>query len=494
MGNRTARRGSWDYNRLIFEYRERSSGEGYFPKPDVSVRRVEEILPRHLLRRVRPVLPSISERSLVRHYTILSRKNFSVDTNFYPLGSCTMKYNPRISERAARLAGFQQLHPYQDEGTLQGILQVLFDTAKWLALITGMDAVSLQPSAGAHGEVTGVLIITKYLQSKGEKRTKVLIPDSAHGTNPASCALCGYEVETVRSDKRGEIDLDDLRAKLDERVSTLMLTNPNTLGIFEEDIVQIAEAVHNVGAQLYMDGANLNAIAGIARPGDFGVDVLHLNLHKTFSTPHGAGGPGSGPVAVRKHLEEFLPVPAVRRKDGTFFFDYDLPLSIGKVRSFYGNIPVILRAYVYLRLLGWEGLRDVAGCAVLNANYLLKKLSSLERPFTGPRLHEFVLSLHSLRRHNLRAMDVCKALLDYGFHPPTVNFPLIVREALMVEPTETETKSTLDSFALALLEIVGMAERDSDHIRSAPHTTPVARLDEVKASRELRVRWTPGGS
>lgn len=474
---------------LINELRERSAGSAYTPELDTRAQPVEALLPEALLRRTPLQLPEVSEPGLVRHYTRLSQRNFCVDANFYPLGSCTMKYNPRVSEKLARLRGFQLVHPYQSEETVQGVLQILHEAERCLAAVTGMDAVSLQPAAGAHGELTGILLIAAYHRDRGENRRKVLIPDSAHGTNPASCALCGYEVETIRSNSDGQIDLDQLRAKLDSSVAALMVTNPNTLGIFEERIVEIADAVHKAGAQLYMDGANLNALVGIARPGDFGVDVVHLNLHKTFATPHGSGGPGAGPVAVKAHLEQYLPVPIVRAEGSRYVLDYDLPKSVGKVRCFYGNCPVILRAYVYLRLLGWEGLRTAAENAVLNANYLLSKVRQLGLPYEGPRLHEFVLSLESLRPFGVKAYDVAKRLLDLGFHPPTMNFPLIVKEALMIEPTETESKATLDAFAEALLRVVEEARTSPDLLKTAPHHLPVRRLDEVKAARALRLRW-----
>ena len=458
------------------------------PAADVPPTKRTDSVPAELLATEAPALPEIGELDLVRHYKRLAQRCYSVDGNFYPLGSCTMKYNPRINERIAAFSGFAQLHPYQDEADVQGVLELLYRLRCDLAEIAGLAEVTLQPAAGAQGEMTGLMMIHAYHKSRGENRTKVLAPDSAHGTNPASCAICGSRSISVRSKSDGRVDLDDLRSKVDEDTAALMITNPNTVGVFDEQIGEIAEIIHAAGAQLYFDGANMNAILGIARPGDFGVDCMHFNTHKTFSTPHGGGGPGAGPVAVADHLREFLPVPQViRREDGTYGWMSDRPNSIGKVRSFYGQIGVLVRAYAYIRSLGCDGLRDVAEKAVLSANYIAARLKHRYfMPFPPPYAHEFV-TVPRFGEAGVTENDIAKRLIDHGIHPPTMSWP--VQHCLMVEPTETESLSTLDEFVDAMLELADEVESDPDVVCSAPHTTPVKRLDEVAASRRPNVRW-----
>ena len=461
------------------------------PPLDVPAKSHGKLLPPQLQRQDPLQLPELSEGELVRHYTALSARNHGVDSGFYPLGSCTMKYNPKVNEEAARLPGFALLHPCQPPESVQGAMELLHRTALYLQEITGMDRVTFQPAAGAHGELTGMMLIHAYHESRNDQRKTVLIPDSAHGTNPASAAMAGYEIREVPSDGRGLVDLGALRAVLDGGVAALMLTNPNTLGLFEKDILEIAAAVHDVGGLLYYDGANLNAIMGHARPGDMGFDVVHLNLHKTFATPHGGGGPGSGPVGVKEHLAPFLPAPLVEKGADGYFWKDDLPLSIGKVHGFYGNFGVIVKAYTYMVMMGAAGLRRAAADAVLNANYLMERLKkSYALPYERRCMHEFVLSAREQKKKGVSAGDIAKALLDYGFHPPTVYFPLIVEEALMIEPTETESKETLDRFAGAMEEIARLAEEEPSRVIAAPHTTPVGRLDEVRAARSPRACWS----
>ena len=476
---------------LLFELGSPGRRGSSLPEPDVPLKPGDELLPAQMRRQIPLVLPELSEGELVRHYTALSRRNHGVDSGFYPLGSCTMKYNPKLNEEIARLPGFASLHPCQPPESVQGALELLYFTESYLAEITGMERITFQPAAGAHGELTGMMLIHAYHESRNDQRKTVLIPDSAHGTNPASAVMAGYAIKEVPSDKRGLVDLKALRASLDTGVAALMLTNPNTLGLFEEDILEIAAAVHDVGGLLYYDGANLNAIMGHARPGDMGFDVVHLNLHKTFATPHGGGGPGSGPVGVKERLAPFLPVPLVERDEkGLYCWNDDLPQSIGKVHGFYGNFGVIVKAYTYMVMMGAAGLRQAAADAVLNANYLMERLKqSYALPHDRRCMHEFVLSARNQKKKGVSAGDIAKALLDYGFHPPTVYFPLIVEEALMVEPTETESKETLDRFAEAMEEIARLAEEEPARLTSAPHTTPVGRLDEVSAARNPRVCW-----
>ncbi|OLZ08555.1 aminomethyl-transferring glycine dehydrogenase subunit GcvPB [Sulfobacillus thermosulfidooxidans] len=429
-------------------------------------------------------LPEVSELDVVRHYTYLSSLNYGVDTGFYPLGSCTMKYNPKVNESVASLPGFADLHPLQPDDTVQGMLAVMRALEDGLAEISGMDAVSLQPAAGAHGELTGILVIRAYLEAQGQKRTTILVPDSAHGTNPATAAMAGFKVKVVPSNARGGVDVQKLREIVDEETAGLMLTNPNTLGLFEEDILEIADIVHGVGGLLYYDGANANAIMGKVRPGDMGFDVVHLNLHKTFSTPHGGGGPGAGPVGVKKPLEPFLPLPRIQGHEGHWYWDYNRPQSIGKVRSYYGNPGILIRAYAYLRSHGAEGLKNVSETAVLNANYLLHLLKErYQTPFNRPVKHEFVLSLTPQKKRGARALDVAKRLIDYGVYPPTVYFPLVVEEAMMVEPTETESKETLDRFAASMIQIDEEIDTQPSLLHEAPHHTIVSRLDEAQAAR-----------
>ena len=449
-------------------------------------------LPTHLIRETPAALPQVSELQVVRHFSGLSRKNHSVDSGFYPLGSCTMKYNPKMNEEAAALQGFSQLHPYQEENTIQGALELMYNLQNSLCEITGMDAFSLQPAAGAHGELVGMLLVKKFFQLKGEPaRTKIIVPDSAHGTNPASAMMAGYEVVEVPSNREGRVDLTSLKLLLDNTVAAIMLTNPNTVGLFERDICEIQKLAHDNGTLLYYDGANLNAIMGYARPGDMGFDIVHLNLHKTFSTPHGMGGPGSGPVGVKKELMELLPVPRVDFDGSKYLLKYDLPDNIGKVRSFYGNFGVLVRAYAYIKTMGSDGLKRASEMAVLNANYLKCLLEKMiPAAYSEICKHEFVLKGSRLvAEYGVKTLDVAKRLLDYGVHPPTIYFPLIVDEALMIEPTETETKETLDSFAAVIANIIDEAREDPSMLKSAPNNTVVGRLDEATASRKPKTKW-----
>lgn len=455
---------------------------------------LDDVIPAGHRRQNPPALPEVAERDLVRHYTRLSQRNWAIDVGAYPLGSCTMKYNPKISEEAASLPGFSGLHPMSDESLTPGALELLGVLEEALCEATGMSKLTFQPAAGATGELTGLLIMRAFHRSNGEERKRVIIPDSAHGTNPASVSLAGFTAHEVRSDERGLVDLDALRDALDTDVAGLMLTNPNTLGLFERDIEKIAEAMHEVGGLLYYDGANFNSIVGVVRPGDMGFDIVHLNLHKTFATPHGGGGPGSGPLAVSERLARFLPAPVLEWDEGAerWFWDDDRPDSIGRIHSFHGNFGINVRAYCYLRSLGPQGLRRVAERAVLNANYLRVLVQeSFPTVYEGTCMHEFVATAKPLKKHGVRGMDVAKRLIDLGYHPPTVYFPLVVEEALMVEPTETESKETIDGLAAALNQIAHEAATDPDLLHAAPVTTPVARPDEARAARDLKVRWTP---
>jgi glycine dehydrogenase subunit 2 len=485
----------------IYEKSQPGRRAAALPPLDVPERALDELIPAGLLRRSEAELPEVSEPEIIRHYNRLSRRNFDLDSGFYPLGSCTMKHNPRVNERIAALPGHARLHPLQSPGRAQGALELMWLLQQALAEICGLPHVSLQPSAGAHGELAGLLLTRAYHEAQGERRHKVLTPDTAHGTNPATVTMAGYEVVKVASDKRGGIDIDDLRAKASDDVACLMLTNPNTLGLFDERIVEIAEIVHATGATLYYDGANLNAVMGISRPGDMGFDIVHVNLHKSFSQPHGGGGPGAGPIAVSERIEPYLPRPQVIRREPAnggepqFDLDFDRPKSIGRLRGFQGNFGVFARSYAYITSLGGDGLREASEAAVLNANYLLARMKQgraakyLPVAFDRTCMHEFVLSGAGAKSElGVKTLDIAKRLLDYGFHPPTVYFPLLVDEALMIEPTETETKETLDAFADAVEEILAEAEEDPEIARNAPYTTPVRRLDEVRATKQPVVR------
>jgi glycine dehydrogenase subunit 2 len=482
--------------KLIFEIGS-AGRKGYsLPGLDIPEEDLKALIPEGSLRKVELALPEVSELDCVRHFTRLSQLNYSVDTAFYPLGSCTMKYNPKINEKLAGLDGFAALHPYQPDSSVQGTLEILYETEQALSKICGMDGFTLQPAAGAHGELTGMKIVRAYHTSNGNPRKKVIIPDSAHGTNPASAALCGYEVITVKSDKSGRVDLEALKGLVDDEVAVLMLTNPNTLGLFEKNVKEIADIIHKAGALLYLDGANLNALLGIARPGDMGFDIVHVNLHKTFSTPHGGGGPGSGPVGVKGYLLDYLPVPRIRQKRNKLTLDHDSKRTIGKVRAFYGNIGVIIRAYCYIKSLGGGGLKDAAFEAILNANYLRARLSAYYQPAVDGEfcMHECVFTGKDKKGSGVKTLDIAKRLLDYGFYAPTIYFPLIVEEAIMIEPTETESKEILDAFVDAMAKISEEAKVNPALLTKAPHTTPVRRLDEVLAARELNLRWKRSGA
>jgi len=472
--------------KLIYEKSRAGRRAGRIPDPGVQPADV----PADLARSTPPRLPELAEPELVRHYTELSTRTFGIDTGFYPLGSCTMKYNPRINERAVGLPGFADLHPYQEDEGAQGALELMWRLQEMLAEVVGLDAVTLQPAAGSQGELTGLTLMRAYFADRGEDRTEVIIPDTAHGTNPASVAMAGYTLVRVKTDMRGNVDVDDLHGKVGEHTAGLMLTNPSTLGLFEERIAEIADIFHSAGALLYYDGANLNAVCGISRPGDMGFDIVHYNLHKTFSQPHGGGGPGGGPVAVRRDLEQFLPVPVVVRDGDAFRLESDRPKTIGKVRGFGGPFGVFVRAYAFMRMWG-PGLRDMSEVAVLNANYVLARLKgAYDLPVDRHCMHEFVVSARNLKReHGITALDVAKRLMDHGFHPPTIYFPLIVSEALMIEPTETETRETLDAFCEAMLAIAREAGDDPQMLKDAPHTRPVTRLDEAEAAKRLLVRY-----
>ncbi|HKW99642.1 MAG TPA: aminomethyl-transferring glycine dehydrogenase subunit GcvPB [Bryobacteraceae bacterium] len=478
---------------LLFE--KSSSGKIGYQLPPLDVPPVDAaaVLGADNVRSAIEGFPEVSEVEVIRHFTRLSTWNYAIDLGLYPLGSCTMKYNPRINELVARLDGLAWAHPYQPEALAQGAMAVMARLEAALAEITGMDAVTLQPAAGAHGELTGILLVRALLEKRGDPRKKILIPDSAHGTNPATAAIAGYTVENIRSTDRGVLDLAELARIVDKDVAALMITNPNTLGVFEENITKIAEILHSKGALLYMDGANMNALVGIARPGDFGVDVMHLNLHKTFSTPHGGGGPGGGPVAVKKILEPYLPLPRLKRLRNKWTFDYNRPRSIGRVRAFYCNFGVIVRALAYILAHGGNGLRNATVDAVLNANYLRKKIEPhYDLPYKAPNMHEVVFSDDRQAKLGVRTGDIAKRLIDYGFHPYTVSFPLIVHGALMIEPTETESKQELDLFADAMISIAKEIETDPQMVRTAPHTTRTSRVDEVTAARRPVLRWKPG--
>lgn len=471
---------------LIFE-RSREGRYAYsLPQSDIKTDSVESILDDKFIRKNKAEFPEVAELDLVRHYTELSNKNFGVDSGFYPLGSCTMKYNPKINEKVARIPGFAESHPLQEEEQVQGSLEIVYSLQEELKEITGMDEVTLQPAAGAHGEWTALMIFKAYHLDNGEgHRDEVIVPDSAHGTNPASASFAGFKAVTVKSNERGEVDIEDLKRVVNENTAAIMLTNPNTLGIFEKNIMEIREIVHEAGGLLYYDGANLNAIMDKVRPGDMGFDAVHLNLHKTFTGPHGGGGPGSGPVGVKKELASYLPKPMVIKDGDTFKYDNDIKNSIGRVKPFYGNFGIYLRAYTYIRTMGAEGLREVSEAAVLNANYIKASLKDhYEIPYEQYCKHEFVLSGSKQKEHGVRTLDMAKRLLDFGVHPPTIYFPLNVGEGMMIEPTETESKETLDYFIDAMIQIAEEAKNDPDKVLEAPHSTIIDRLDETTAARK----------
>ncbi len=477
---------------LIFE--SSSPGKIGYRLPPLDVPAVEavEALGAENVRGEIAGFPEVSEVEIVRHFTRLSTWNYAIDLGLYPLGSCTMKYNPRLNEAVARIEGIVDAHPYQPQALAQGTMRIQQTLERYLANIAGMDAVTLQPAAGAHGELTGILLIRAYLESQGDAREVVLIPDSAHGTNPATAAIAGYSVKEIASNERGTIDMASLEAAVDGSVAALMVTNPNTVGIFEQDIAGIAALLHDRGAQLYMDGANMNALVGVARPGDFGVDVMHLNLHKTFSTPHGGGGPGAGPVAVKSHLAPFLPVPRIEEEAGVLRYEHDRPDSIGRVRAFYGNFGVLVRALAYILAHGGDGLRNATLDAVLNANYIRKGIENdYHLPYNAPSMHECVFSHDKQLPRGVRTGDIAKRLIDYGFHPYTVSFPLIVHGALMIEPTETESKAELDLFIDALKSIAREVESDPQLVLQAPQTTRTSRVDETRAARKPILIWEP---
>ncbi len=463
--------------------------------PNEDTKDSSEFLPKEFLRESNPELPEVSELELIRHFSELARKNFSIDSGFYPLGSCTMKYNPKINEQIARIEKLNTLHPKQPEFQVQGAMEVMFILSEYLKAITGFKAITLQPAAGAHGELTGLLMIKKYFEKIGDKkRNKVLVPDTAHGTNPATAGMCGYKVIELKSNARGQVDLDSLKANLDDSVAAIMMTNPNTLGIFEENILEISKLAHSVGTLLYYDGANLNAIMGIVRPGDMGFDVCHLNLHKTFSTPHGGGGPGAGVVCCNEKLEPFLPVPMLNKdSNGKYAWNSDRKDSIGKIKGYYGNFGMFVRALTYIWANGKEGLSQVSQDAVLNANYLKEKLKQyFELPYKLECMHEFVLSGKKQKANGVNTLNIAKRLLDYGVHAPTIYFPLVVPEAIMIEPTETETKETLDAFVEIMKKVVAEVESNPELVINAPHSTPVKRVDEASAARNLNLCWSSG--
>ncbi len=476
---------------LIFELSEPERISYSLPELDVPDIDLDKWLPEEFNRKTEPELPEVSELQLMRHYTALSKRNHGVDSGFYPLGSCTMKYNPKINEDVARYPGFAFIHPLQEEETVQGALEMMYNLQENLVAVTGMDEVTLQPAAGAHGEWTGLMMIRAYHEANGDfNRTKVIVPDSAHGTNPASATVAGFEAVTVKSNEKGLVDLEDLKRVVDQDTAALMLTNPNTLGLFEEQITEMATIIHDAGGKLYYDGANMNAIMGAARPGDMGFDVVHLNLHKTFTGPHGGGGPGSGPVGVKSDLIPYLPKPVLVKENDAYRFDYDRPQSIGRVKPYYGNFGINVRAYTYIRTMGPEGLKQVSENAVLNANYMMRRLQdAFVLPYEQHCKHEFVISGKKQKKLGVRTLDMAKRLLDFGYHPPTIYFPINVEECMMIEPTETESKETLDEFCDVLLQIAKEAEDNPEIVQEAPHTTVIGRLDETTAARKPILRY-----
>ncbi|WP_217586689.1 aminomethyl-transferring glycine dehydrogenase subunit GcvPB [Lentibacillus saliphilus] len=476
---------------LIFERSKEGRTSFSLPELDVPETNLDQEFENVYVRQTAPDLPEVSELEIMRHYTGLSNRNYGVDSGFYPLGSCTMKYNPKMNEDVARLPGFSHIHPYQHPDSVQGAMEMMYDLQTALREITGMYEVSLQPAAGAQGEWTGLMMIRAFHEANGDfNRTKVIVPDSAHGTNPASATVAGFEAVTVKSNEKGLVDLEHLREVVGEDTAALMLTNPNTLGLFETEILEMEKIIHDAGGKIYYDGANLNAIMGYARPGDMGFDVVHLNLHKTFTGPHGGGGPGSGPVGVSKELEPFLPKPLLVKQDNKFVFEYNRPQSIGRVKPYYGNFGINLRAYTYIRTMGAEGLKKASEYAVLNANYMMRKLEdTYHLPYAQHCKHEFVLSGRKQKKLGVRTLDIAKRLLDYGYHPPTIYFPLNVEEALMVEPTETESKETLDGFIDTMIQIAKETETEPELVQDAPHTTVVKRMDETTAARKPILRY-----
>jgi len=475
---------------LIFELG--SEGRTAVAVPlDESDGKIEASLPAHMIRDEIKGFPQVSQIELVRHFTRLSQWNYAVDTGFYPLGSCTMKYNPKVNEDVARLDGFSFCHPHQPECVVQGALELLYDLERWLCSITGMKRATLQPAAGAHGELTGMMMIKAYFEDRGERRTKVIIPDTAHGTNPASVSMCGFSVVPVKSGKCGLLEEEEVARLMDEEVAAIMVTNPNTLGIFECNIGEIARIVHEKGGLVYCDGANLNALMGLVRFGDIGIDLVHMNLHKTFSTPHGGGGPGAGPLAVRENLVPYLPIPLIEKGAEAYSFNYDLPKSIGKVRSFYGNFLICVRAYAYILAMGAEGLIRASTTAVVNANYIKAALRGhYHLPFDTPSLHECVFTDKKQIEYGVSTLDIAKRLIDYGFHPPTIYFPLVVNGALMIEPTETESRESIDQFIDAMIRIAGEAKENPQSLHDAPMKSKITRVDEVTAARKPVLRWS----
>lgn len=476
---------------LIFELTKPGRIGYSLPDLDVPEINIAEVIPSDYLRVEEPELPEVSELDIMRHYTALSKRNHGVDSGFYPLGSCTMKYNPKINENVARFNGFAHIHPLQDESTVQGAMELMYDLQEHLKEITGMDEVTLQPAAGAHGEWTGLMMIRAYHEANNDSaRTKVIVPDSAHGTNPASATVAGFETITVKSNEDGLVDLEDLRRVVGPDTAALMLTNPNTLGLFEENILEMTEIIHSAGGKVYYDGANLNAVLSKARPGDMGFDVVHLNLHKTFTGPHGGGGPGSGPVGVKEDLIAYLPKPVLVKTEEGYQFDYNRPHSIGRVKPYYGNFGINVRAYTYIRSMGPDGLKAVTENAVINANYMMRRLEPyFDLPYDRHCKHEFVISGRRQKKLGVRTLDIAKRLLDFGYHPPTIYFPLNVEECMMIEPTETESKETLDDFIEAMIQIAKEAEENPEIVQEAPHTTVVSRLDETLAARKPVLRF-----
>lgn len=481
-----------EYNKVIFEISKEGRTAYTLPECDVPQLKLEDLIPQDMISKKELELPEVSEVDVIRHFTLLSNKNYGVDSGFYPLGSCTMKYNPKLNEDIASRPEFTRLHPYQDEETVQGALRLMYELSEKLAEIMGFDATSLQPAAGAHGELSGLMIIKAYHERNGDfERNKIIVPDSAHGTNPASAAVAGFQVVEVKSTAEGIVDIESLKSVLDDKVAGLMLTNPNTLGLFEESILEISKLVHEAGGLLYYDGANMNANMGITRPGDMGFDVCHMNLHKTFSTPHGGGGPGAGPIGVTKELEKFLPKPVVGLKDGKYYLDCDRPYCIGKIKSYYGNFGVLVRAFSYILTMGAEGLKEASENAVLNANYIRVKLKDYYKlPIDKLCKHEVVFSGLKENENHITTLDIAKRLLDYGYHPPTIYFPLIISEAMMIEPTETEKLETLDEFIDTMIKIAEEAKETPELVKNAPNNTYIKRLDEVRAARTPIVKWS----